>query len=192
MSIEEPWQQLANDILRARDDPRKRGYLADIRLGISEFGELRAYPWVLPYSQNNKEQKALLRAASLIAIFKEIKQYEKEEGQPFIPPLGKLIRFSVLKQAASTNKDNDPIGPRLKALPSLGLDESIYVWRSILSIISKTPDPQIDWFALTRLFLHWGDGFSEASRNARMKVVRDYFATNTLPKSSNTTTENAN
>lgn len=185
----EQWRGLVHRILQARDpltgSTRER---AAIRKGNATATEYYAYPYVLPYLQDNAsaaQRTALLRGAALIAEFVDIPALEKDENYQSFGQWCYRVSYAIAadKQNILNPADPDRVGQILAYLHTQNIEEACNSIRRIMQLAAgaNTPIP-LDYTALLRLLLRWGNGVSESSKEARLRVLRDYYASFSPPR----------
>lgn len=182
MSNWESWESLISLILASRENSnsssQNRKLIAAIRKGISPYTESYAFPYVLPYCDDAvRDQTAVLRAAALTAMFPEIPQTNKENplrvGQSFALASRKLSELGGDYSANDPAKP-DAIASRLRVIQFLDIEQAVLVIRGLLSLCKKTEIP-LNYYALARILVHWGNGVTPQSKKVRQAMVRDYY-----------------
>lgn len=167
-------------VLNLRDSA-DRGGIARVRTGLNAETEHRAYGDILPLldpTTRKSDEQAYLRAAALVAWHPQITQLEEKRA-----PIGVTFRrFSInlaKERGDQTPFEVDPATPdgiavRLTQLPEQDLNTATLTLNRILDI-GDGMGIQIDYFALARTVLRWGNGTSEASQAIRRTPLRDYY-----------------
>ena len=157
-----------------------RRQLSLVRKGALPATEHYAYPYVLPYVENEYQRTALLRVAGLMCEFPDIPQ----AGKDSYLSVGKSFRRASAVRAQKHGSDEsffpdpetpDAIASRLETLPSLDLEGCVRIMRSILQLMRGHGVP-VDFFALARTLMNWGDGISPQSVETRLRLIRDYYS----------------
>ena len=119
----------------------------------------------------------MIRAAALTAMFPEIPQTNKENplrvGQSFALASRKLSELGGDYSANDPAKP-DAIASRLRVIQFLDIEQAVLVIRGLLSLCKKTEIP-LNYYALARILVHWGNGVTPQSKKVRQAMVRDYY-----------------
>ncbi|WP_399338678.1 type I-E CRISPR-associated protein Cse2/CasB [Varibaculum cambriense] len=68
----------------------------------------------------------------------------------------------------------DAIASRLRVIQFLDIEQAVLVIRGLLSLCKKTEIP-LNYYALARILVHWGNGVTPQSKKMRQAMVRDYY-----------------
>lgn len=189
----ERWQQMVGYVLHIRDTAEERGATARVRHGLNEHSEHRAYGEILSFSNSARtDDTALLRSAAIIASHPKIPQGTLPLGQSF-----RLMSSALANKGHSSDDSSifrpdpsspDAIGLRLEQLPDQRLDEATLTLNRILTLGEALNVP-VDYFALTKLLLRWGNGLTRESRAERRRPLREYYRPFSARKSINESAE---
>lgn len=164
--------------LRAKD----RAFAARVRHGLNPETEARAYGDIVPHAGGDERAIVpLLRATAIVARHPSLPQVEDNDGVRV--PLGQS--FQMISNILVTRKGGkfqldpehpDTVARRLLQLEYQDLDDAAVNVDRILTIADGL-GVAIDYFALAKLFLYWGNGISEKSTQVRRRPIRDYYRT---------------
>lgn len=155
-----------------------------LRRGNSSVTEHYAYPYVLPYASELKtkeQQTALLRVAAMLAEYREIPAFKRENGagyRSFGSWCYHLSKHLSDGKKANLDPDNpDLVGQRLAYLHTQPLEEAVLSIRRLLAIANVLQNPPaLDKYDLAKTVIFWGNGLSPASQDNRRKLLRDYYS----------------
>lgn len=182
------WAELINMIVHHPDTPSLRRDRAHLSRGLSKTTEAWAVPYVAPYMENidnTRERTALLRAAAIAATF------GTTGSRSFIPhgttAKANLGRWVYEVQRISQNSsilldptDPDPLAARLLILPNQDLEAATQTVRRLLTAgfgrLNGKPAPTLNYLELTRMFLRWGNGLSEQSKQIRTRPMYEFYS----------------
>lgn len=177
------WHQLIARIIEVREDDH--AYRARVSRGLVEATEQYAYPYVLPFAENARENQPLLRAAAIVASHTKLRVTEKGESIPLGKTFAQMSFIRASEAGVRINADQpfpDPAMPdifsqRIASLSQLSLDDAALAIDRLLTI-GETLDRRVpvDYYRLTKTLLHWGNGISSGSLATRRSVQRDYYS----------------
>lgn len=198
------WAELITIIVNrgpAKDFKKDR---ALISRGLSSTTESWAIPYVAPYIENlnNKnEWTALLRSAAITAAFTKPNSgnwIPHEAGQK--TKLGRWVyevqRRSGNGQALLNPSNPDPLAARLALLPNQELEEATQTVRRLLTAalgrLEGRTAPPLNYFDLTHMFVHWGNGLTENSKWIRTRPLYMFYSSFTPQTSYTKSSEKPN
>lgn len=175
--------RVTKHVLKQRQEDR--GAAARVRTGLVPETEHRAYAEILPLVSENTsrtETTALLRASALIALHPSLTQDDSDKKLN----LGSTFRRFSIGLGQKRNPDTafnvdpktpDSIASRLSQLPEQDLDNAALTLHRVLTLADGLEIP-IDFVALTKLLMRWGNGMSAGSLQVRHQLLRDYYGYN--------------
>lgn len=170
------WRPLIGRVLAER--AKDHGYAARIRRGLVEHTESYAYGDVLPYVGGH-DGKPVLRAAAIVASHPHIPQASDSGRRPRLgASLYAMSRAVAMKRTGAFVIDPakpDSIAQRLVLLRDQDLDEAALSLHRILSVGDSSGVP-VDYYALTKLLVRWGNGYTPSSEHMRKSTLYDYYA----------------
>ncbi|WP_160326861.1 type I-E CRISPR-associated protein Cse2/CasB [Trueperella bernardiae] len=200
---EKAWQHYIRALALPAGDSRARSTkeIASVRRGLTAGTEVYAYPFVLPHvpaDASRQTEQALLRGASLVAEFKD----SIPAFTPSADSDGRYPRRSFGQWAGMVAHNNrellDPnspgmIGNRLAYIHTQSLDEAAMTIRRILLVASRGSEraPAIDYVDLVATLVYWGRGLTQASRERRLRIIRDFYRPQRQEPADPTTTSQA-
>lgn len=156
--------------------------ISALRRGNSPITEHYAYPHVLPYTadfKSQEQQTALLRVAAMLAEYKNIPTFDRDNGAGYRSFGSWCYQLSMHLGASKYPNPNDPdvVGQRLAYLHTQPLEEAVMSIRRLLALANglSTP-PALDKYNLAKTIIYWGNGLSPASQENRRQVLRDYYS----------------
>lgn len=184
---EKVWHQYIRDLALPAGDSRARSpkEIASVRRGLTFGTEVYAYPFVLPHvpaESPRMAEQSLLRGAALVAEFKDsipaFTPSKDSAGRYHRRSFGQWVGM-VARNRGELMDPNTPgmIGNRLAYIHTQSLDEATLTIRRILFVASRGTEraPAIDYIDLVSTLMYWGRGLSTASREHRLRIIRDFY-----------------
>jgi hypothetical protein len=172
------WKQLVASTVRDRHDPRHAGKTSALRFAavpateISAFGFTEAYLGGMPQAK----RVAVRRAVGICA-----KHLGAGQPDSFLPVGGSLRMLHKHEwgyDPGSFSTDGLRRNAMTMQVDSLPLLDQESAAQTLDLLVGRCASAQIsvDFFAVTRLLMEWGNGMSPDSRESRARVVCDFYS----------------
>lgn len=169
------WADLVGLALRARHDAALAGQAAALRLGAHPATEVSAYAHTEPYltALPRAQRVGARRAAAICAKHPGAAQPPRESA---FMPLGRS--FARLHQAVHhgpPGADATAISRQVDALAMLDVEAAA---QAIDLLVGRCAAAHVavNFFDLTSALVRWGNGITSASREARARIVTDFYS----------------
>lgn len=168
-----PIHQFTNEALRlCAESSTHRRALAG---GIAEVTSNRALKYVYEHLQDPRHHKVGIRMAGLIGFHPNVVHSTE---QSFGASMRQLTR--VMTNELPNLDSPDRIANSLSAIQSQRMDQAAMTISRLVSLAGAR-GVSINFHSIASSLAYWGSGITEASRDQRRRLLRDYY-THTIEK----------